>query len=149
MIKVALVNSEGEVVTIVSPSMDDMYLDGGVYADLTAIHIPVDTNTTEALAKWYRKNNEWVKTKATQPSNLHYWKDEEWHLDSDKLWLSVRQIRDAKLSWCDYTQLLDAPITNAKKAEWAVYRESLRAVPTNNASATSIENITWPTKPGA
>ena len=147
MIKVALVNSEGEVVTIVSPSMDDMYIDGSSYADLVAVHIPHRTNTNDALNKWYRKDGAWVKTKPARPSDLHYWENEAWHINTEQLLVALRQSRDAKLSWSDHTQLADAPITDAKKAEWSTYRQALRQLPETYASVISLDDIIWPTKP--
>jgi hypothetical protein len=39
---------------------------------------------------------------------------------------SLRLTRDGELQACDYTQLSDVPLTTAKKAEWATYRQQLR-----------------------
>jgi hypothetical protein len=38
----------------------------------------------------------------------------------------LRLTRDGELQACDYTQLSDVPLTTAKKAEWATYRQQLR-----------------------
>ena len=43
--------------------------------------------------------------------------------------LSVRQIRNAKLAQCDWTQLTDSPQNADAKNAWALYRETLRMVP--------------------
>ena len=59
----------------------------------------------------------------------------------------MRRVRNDLLQECDITQLADAPLTDAKKAEWATYRQALRDMPTTNASAASYEDIIWPTKP--
>ena len=37
-----------------------------------------------------------------------------------------RQIRNAKLARCDWTQANDSPLSNEKKKEWATYRQALR-----------------------
>lgn len=58
--------------------------------------------------------------------------------------IEVRAIRTNKLYDCDWTQLADAPITEAKKAEWVSYRQALRNLP---ASITDPFDVTWPTKP--
>jgi hypothetical protein len=147
MIKVALVNSQGEIVTIVSPSMDDMYLDGSVYADLTAVHIPQDTDTNNAMDGWFWRDGAWDESKPARPSEFHYWEDFAWHLDSGQLWIDVRQMRDAKISWSDYTLLSDAPISDSKREEWVIYRQALRDVPENNVGVTDIADIVWPTAP--
>lgn len=46
-------------------------------------------------------------------------------------WLELRNERNKKLSWCDWTQLSDAPITEELKSEWASYRQALRDLPSN------------------
>ena len=58
----------------------------------------------------------------------------------------IREIRDSLLTACDWTQVADSPLTDAKKAEWLTYRQALRNLPSTN-SATSLENTTWPTAP--
>ena len=37
-----------------------------------------------------------------------------------------RQVRNAKLSKCDWTQASDSPLSEEKKKEWATYRQALR-----------------------
>lgn len=41
----------------------------------------------------------------------------------------VRAERDRLLDSCDWTQLPDAPLTDAEKNLWAAYRQALRDVP--------------------
>lgn len=60
-------------------------------------------------------------------------------------WGYVRDERNAKLAACDWTQLGDAPLTDAQKTEWADYRQALRDITTQ----ADPFNITWPTAPGA
>jgi hypothetical protein len=57
---------------------------------------------------------------------------------------NVRAERNAKISGSDWTQLDDSPITNAKKLEWATYRQALRDIP---AQAGFPWNVTWPESP--
>lgn len=38
----------------------------------------------------------------------------------------MRTIRNGLLSASDWTQLPDSPLSDAKKAEWATYRQALR-----------------------
>lgn len=59
----------------------------------------------------------------------------------------MRIIRNRLLLASDWTQMPDAPLTEAQRAEWAAYRQALRDVPQDNQSATSIDDIIWPTKP--
>jgi hypothetical protein len=52
----------------------------------------------------------------------------------------LRQERDAKLEETDYFALSDVTMSNEIKT----YRQALRDITT---SATSLEDVTWPTKP--
>lgn len=41
----------------------------------------------------------------------------------------MRAHRDALLAACDWTQTLDAPLTDEQRAAWAQYRQALRDAP--------------------
>lgn len=62
-------------------------------------------------------------------------------------WKKVRRSRNLLLTESDWTQVADTPLTDSKKAEWATYRQTLRDLPANNTSATSIDDVTFPTPP--
>jgi len=55
----------------------------------------------------------------------------------------LRKRRNELLLNSDYTQLPDSPLGDAKKQEWATYRQALRDLPTT----ADPSNITWPTEP--
>ena len=59
----------------------------------------------------------------------------------------LRELRDEKLVASDWTHLSDypAPLTAAKRAEWATYRQSLRDLPAT-ADMTSWPDV-WTTEP--
>jgi hypothetical protein len=59
----------------------------------------------------------------------------------------VRRPRNFYLAQSDWTQLPDAPLTEAKKAEWAAYRQQLRDMTTVHASIQDISEIVIPTIP--
>lgn len=59
-------------------------------------------------------------------------------------WRILRGERNALLAASDWTQAVDAPLTDAKKTEWATYRMALRSLPDNT---TDPANPTWPSKP--
>jgi len=61
----------------------------------------------------------------------------------------LRRERNAKLAKTDYTQMPDAPLTDAKKAEWATYRQALRDLPSQYTTETNIDNVVYPTRPEA
>jgi hypothetical protein len=56
----------------------------------------------------------------------------------------LRGQRDALLASSDWTQAADSPLSDAKKAEWATYRQQLRDLPANTSDPA---NPTWPTPP--
>ena len=56
--------------------------------------------------------------------------------------LFLRQKRDLLLQQTDWTQNRDVTLSN--DADWKTYRQALRDI---TDSATSIDDVTWPTKP--
>lgn len=52
-------------------------------------------------------------------------------------------IRNGLLAASDWTQSPDSPLSDAKKQEWATYRQQLRDLPATADPA----NPTWPSKP--
>ena len=59
-------------------------------------------------------------------------------------WQMLRNQRDDKLLFCDWTQGNDTPLGSSKKTEWATYRQALRDLPANTSDP---KNPTWPSEP--
>lgn len=57
---------------------------------------------------------------------------------------SLRNKRNILLAQSDWTQAPDTSLTDAKKAEWRTYRQSLRNLPENTSDPS---NTLWPTRP--
>ena len=57
----------------------------------------------------------------------------------------VRDQRDTLLVASDWTQTLDAPLTEIARTAWATYRQALRDLPEQAGFPT---NIQWPISPG-
>lgn len=70
MIKVAMINMFGIPEQIITPSSDDMYEDGSMYGDMTAIHIPFDSVDEDYFNLKYYKDGAW-HDKPTQPTQFH------------------------------------------------------------------------------
>jgi hypothetical protein len=68
--------------------------------------------------------------------------DGTWGYSSD----AIRGERDRLLSACDFTQLPDAPLSAAQKAEWSDYRQALRDIPLQDGFPNSV---VWPIAPEA
>ena len=62
----------------------------------------------------------------------------------EDLSVMVRADRDRRLSASDWTQLPDVPVTTAKQAAWAAYRQELREI---TAQAGFPESVVWPEPP--
>jgi hypothetical protein len=61
----------------------------------------------------------------------------------------IREQREYLLYRSDWTQASDAPLTDAKKAEWSTYRQALRDLPSQYTTETNIDNVVYPTRPEA
>ena len=59
----------------------------------------------------------------------------------------IRSKRANLLRSSDWTQMPDSPLDEAKKAEWAAYREALRDLPDEQGSVNSVDEIVWPVRP--
>lgn len=55
----------------------------------------------------------------------------------------IRLTRNQLLANSDWTQLQDNGLSDAKRAEWAAYRQSLRDI----TNTVDLSNIVWPQKP--
>jgi hypothetical protein len=58
----------------------------------------------------------------------------------------IRSKRANLLRNSDWTQMPDSPLSEAKRAEWAVYRQALRDMP-DTQQVNTVEEIVWPTRP--
>jgi hypothetical protein len=59
----------------------------------------------------------------------------------------IRDKRRLLLQLCDWTQALDSPLSENKRAEWAAYRQALRDLPDEQGGVNSIDEVVWPTPP--
>jgi hypothetical protein len=64
-------------------------------------------------------------------------------IDNSSLLDGVRRTRNLLLDKSDWTQLSDNALSDAKRAEWASYRQQLRDI-TNTAE---LDDIVWPIQP--
>jgi hypothetical protein len=79
-----------------------------------------------------------------RPSAAYRWDNQSWAFNFEAwLDLEVRPERDRLLRESDWTQILDSPLDDKKKSEWAQYRQSLRDFPLIADS----KNLAWPGKP--
>ena len=61
--------------------------------------------------------------------------------------IDLRSYRDAMLNSSDWTQTIDSPLSDTKKAEWATYRQALRDLPSNYTDTDEASKVEWPEEP--
>ena len=61
----------------------------------------------------------------------------------------VRGERSKRLAMSDWTQAVDSPLTDSKKAEWVTYRQALRDLMGSytDSEANDLASVTFPTAP--
>lgn len=69
--------------------------------------------------------------------------DDQIELTRTLLLSSIREERNKKLLYSDWTQLPNAQLTESKKLDWETYRQLLRDFP----NTVNLENIIWPNSP--
>ena len=65
--------------------------------------------------------------------------------DADKDFTKIRASRNQRLVGSDWTQGADSPLTDAKKTEWATYRQELRDYPSTASKVSELG--AWPVEP--
>jgi hypothetical protein len=92
------------------------------------------------MALYKMVDNERIKLTAEEEAEL-----EQLRQEADLDFTSTRMERNGRLNISDWTQLADAPVTEAKKTEWATYRQELRDYP---AQASKVSELpSWPNEP--
>ena len=145
---VAITNSTGEVFQMWMPGSQDYPSEGAWSEDnsCTVHHVDDQNDHATFMATRYWRDGAWQAREAnTKP--YYVWKDYKWELDSDALWVEIRQQRDNLLAQSDWTQLSDCKLTNVQINDWKIYRQSLRDVPTEQSSVTGSLEVQWPAKP--
>lgn len=148
MIVVAFINTLGEIQNIMSPGSDSDYVDGEVYGDLIAKHLPADTDWGLAIQTYIFKDGVWT-TRSSRPGPFYIWTSSGWTKNTTDLFNSIISIRNGKLFASDWTQLADAPLSASKKVEWATYRQALRDFPDtlNLDYIDNVSDVVWPSPP--
>jgi hypothetical protein len=59
-------------------------------------------------------------------------------------WSNIQEARNYLLKQCDWTQLVDVPLSDEDKEKWSTYRQALRDITKN---FTNPDQVIWPTPP--
>ena len=67
-------------------------------------------------------------------------------LSNAELWLEIRQKRNSRLLETDWTQINDSALSDSKKEEYKIYRQSLRDIP-QTYRVDGYGAVVWPASP--
>lgn len=126
--------------------------------NLRYVFVGVDITPENMHPHGYRPilDNKPELTAAQMLRRLHFSKEGDdfvwnWEVithDQDHLTnFCIRFRRDAELKDCDWTQTLDAPLSDEKKLEWAAYRAGLRNLTSLYPDVNPTTEIDWPVRP--
>jgi hypothetical protein len=59
-------------------------------------------------------------------------------------WSNIQEARNYLLKQCDWTQLVDVPLSDEDKEKWSTYRQALRDI---TKSFTNPDQVIWPIPP--
>jgi hypothetical protein len=106
----------------------------------------------DAQTEWWNGTSWQTRALATLP--YCSWQDGAWVQSPNHVAIAKgavqKKLRSARtqLLWdSDWTQMLDSPLTDAKKLEWSTYRQELRDLPATEADRTDMADFEMPTKP--
>jgi hypothetical protein len=81
------------------------------------------------------------------PDNIVEGKDSWDDMSTEECMKALRGLRNYLLTASDWTQIIDSPLSDAKRQEWAEYRQSLRDLPSGTLVDPTLIEI--PEKPAA
>ena len=140
----------GNIEHIMSVNSNSNYSQAGFYGEYRTIQIASDIDHVRAIEEtYYDHDSNIFLSRNARPTPYYKWTtNKRWEVDTVTLMATLNQERTQKLYVCDWTQLPDSPLTDAKKAEWVTYRQALRDVPQNLADDFyNLVGFAWPTAP--
>ena len=109
------------------------------YVDNSPNTIITELGIYEQAIQIFNAENERIEKEKEE-----YWANYDWMKD-------FREMRNRILLNCDWTQSIDAPISESKKIEWQLYRQQLRDLPQSITDAKSMvldkNHSSWPIPP--
>ena len=114
--------------------------------DLATGQIEYSTTTVAAINEVGLQEGQGI-IDGNYQANEHIIIDGKAVVRTDNILEILRLKRDALLTESDWTQVNDSPLTDAKKTEWATYRQELRDLPSSHQSTTNFDDVVFPTQP--
>lgn len=86
-----------------------------------------------------------------KPSEFSSWDSNtsNWAKNEPILIAAIKNLRNIKLSECDWVTVSDTPLSDSQVSEALTYRQTLRDLPSalDMSSIDYIQDVTWPTAP--
>tara|TARA_R100001460_G_scaffold19594_2_gene40729 strand:- start:352 stop:747 length:396 start_codon:yes stop_codon:yes gene_type:complete len=104
----------------------------------------------EGILAMVTDNHDYVENNAPPTLDDYKWTGSEWQELPKPQELAlphIRTRRDYLLKQCDWTQANDSPLSDAKKTEWATYRQALRDLPDSYTDTDEASKVVWPEEP--
>jgi hypothetical protein len=97
---------------------------------------------------WFDSSSNTFKFTGLPPNKHSRWDFDSltWVWNDDDLHREIRLIRNQLLSACDWTQALDAPLSEQELQSWRDYRQQLRDITRNLDGVSSAQEVNWPQK---
>ena len=140
----------GNIQYIMSVNNNSDYSQAGFYGEYRTFEIASDADHVKAVEEsYYDYDSNLFLPRNKRPTPYYKWTtNKRWEVDTVTLMAALNLERTQKLYASDWTQAADSPLTDAKKAEWATYRQALRDVPQNLAEDfDNLAGFAWPTPP--
>jgi hypothetical protein len=146
---VTRVNSEGHVLEYYRAGPNPQWQEGTVDG-ITTVYVDQSESSISNLNFWvdthYYKDGEW-KERSKPTGDFYDWKDEAWVANTTIIYEKIRRERRTRLYQSDWTQFVDSPLSDEKKAEWAAYRQALRNLPQSQPNLDDPAQVVWPDEP--
>jgi hypothetical protein len=98
----------------------------------------VYNNSTSAFVKVGHKPNDYASWNFTTSS---------WDWDASLVLRDIRQVRNIKLTRCDWTVVQDSPLSAEQHAAARTYRTELRNITSTLDNPSNPEDVNWPSPP--
>jgi len=115
-----------------------------------AVDLPSSFDESDVMNKSYWDMDESaLKERGVKPTQYYTWTAaKKWEVDNTMLMRVIRLDRNSLLLRSDWTQLVDSPLTDSKKAEWVTYRQTLRDITKDlPEDLDAPEGLSWPSEP--
>ena len=84
-----------------------------------------------------------------KPNDYATWdlSSSSWSWDPLLVLRDIRQVRNTKLFYSDWTVGADSPLTDSQKSDALAYRRALRDITSTLDNPSNTEDVSWPTPP--